>query len=304
MIINPLMHGSAVQTRNTTYLYYNGNENTPLTGGWAQTNYDNNASYSANVQVVKQDKYIQLIVTDGNHTTDNRYACITTNNTINVSDYASWGAVGVYHKNWAGDNMVYAPKLAISTNPYVVVGNDDTSSQYTAFLSDTNTPLTSPPQLEVAWRAPLVGFGTTAGGKLNTASINNGYITLMGFNAGGGSFWAVWLAKHDNIAPISKYGATATDIIANCNALFNDVSALSKMVRYCTGDFMWQALQNSSFLGKIFGINASANAGYVLQNEEWGKALNMILTQETNLLFDSDGEYLMDSEWNLLYSTS
>ena len=58
MIINPIMHGSAVQTRNTTYLYYNGNENTPLTGGWAQTNYDNNASYSANVQVVKQDKYI------------------------------------------------------------------------------------------------------------------------------------------------------------------------------------------------------------------------------------------------------
>jgi hypothetical protein len=308
MIINPIIYGSSLQTHNTTYLYYRGDENEPLTGGWAQSNYKNDSSYISGGLVQKSTKFVRLWTKTGSLTPvpSNKYACLTTANQIDVSDYVSWGTISSFYSLDSGATLPCVPKISIATTPYLTDAAEG-ATQYTAVLSPTYNAPENYDYVDfgIAGRnkfAPFIGYNADSSiHTLQYSPCKTGYITVSSFYTGNQVLYVAYLAKHDNLAPLSQYGVSIEEILSNAEALLNDPVAVSRMARYCTGDFMWAAVQNSDFLTALLN---SPYGNYVFRNEEWGKPLFILSQTETNLLFDSDGEYLMDSEGYLLYSTS
>lgn len=87
--------------------------------------------------------------------------------------------------------------------------------------------------------------------------------------------YGLWLTKEDDISGLSEYGNTIATILSNSSQLLADKQAIEYMVENCTGDFMSEAIANTTF------INALANCQYkylILNNVEWKKYLPLSYT--------------------------
>ena len=76
----------------------------------------------------------------------------------------------------------------------------------------------------------------------------------------------------DDISGLSDYGTTIEQIILNASALLNSESGVNAMLK-CTGNFMWRALAESSF---ISAINSSPYKATIQANSHWAKALALL----------------------------
>lgn len=85
--------------------------------------------------------------------------------------------------------------------------------------------------------------------------------------------YMVAVYKSDDLSGLQAYGYDAQTIIANAESLLADSAAVTYMVQYCTGAFMWAALGDAGFVN---ALNNSPNESIVLSNDEWSKALALI----------------------------
>ena len=86
-------------------------------------------------------------------------------------------------------------------------------------------------------------------------------------------FYSMGFYKQDNISVLSAYGSTISAILNNATALFQDSSALTRMVLNCTGDFMISALSNTNFVN---AMNLSPNKIILTANEHWARFIALL----------------------------
>ena len=142
-----------------------------------------------------------------------------------------------------------------------------------------------------------VALGFDSNGSTWDYPIARASVSFMVHNAES-NVYAIFLAKRDDLTPLSYYGNTMQDIIANASGIFADKKAVSRMCRYMTGDFMWYALQDSDF---VTALMASDYAQYVYLNSEWGKAFGLLGLSIDDLLLDANSFVLIDANNELLY---
>ena len=86
-------------------------------------------------------------------------------------------------------------------------------------------------------------------------------------------YYAIGLAKDDDISGLSNYGTTESEIISNASTLFEDTNSLRWMCRNCTGTFMINALSNEVFVNVM---NNSENKTILMGNEHWSKFIALL----------------------------
>lgn len=234
------------QIVNSTYLYYLGDDNTELTGGWEK--YTRSSTAANRHQFVETETSLIDRMTGAPGGTSSWWGAIITKNLIDAREY-----VGIGFGCEQGTNVGYNWNFKLLTS-----SKGDYKSETCLDVSTKNVK-------KIRWSDLISGE-------------NNIYV---GFGGRGADYqtndfiaYAFALTKQDDISVISDYGSTVSEIITNANSLLSNLNAVKAMVKNCTGDFMWQALSNDSF---VSSLNASSNKNIVLGNQEWGKALQLIL---------------------------
>lgn len=221
------------QVQNTTYLYYLGDECTDITGGWVAI--FGGAPYWSKEQVRF---YID-------HTNANSGSALYTNRAINISSYVKFGAYcRTFLKRYStsiGYQIQLKNGLGYAQN--IIFQHEPPYTANTIYLLNQDISFNS--------------------------SLNIGLWTFRG-NVG---CYCIFLAKQDNISGLSTYGSTISQIISNAQSLLADQDAVKYMIYNCTGDFMWTALADSTF---VSNLRASAYYSDIRANSEWGKALALL----------------------------
>lgn len=113
-------------------------------------------------------------------------------------------------------------------------------------------------------------------GPSNSNSKGNNYLyskSIYGTEYVSRYTFAAALLKTDDISILSDYGSTISEILNNATDLFDDISALNKMVLNCTGDFMISALSNTNFIN---AMNLSSNKSILIANEHWNRFIALL----------------------------
>lgn len=84
------------------------------------------------------------------------------------------------------------------------------------------------------------------------------------------SMYMMCLSKQDNLQGLSAYGTDIATIISNAIAMIQDHNAVIYMLNQCTGDFMWSALADSTFVSTL---RTSPYYSEIMADEDWHKAL-------------------------------
>ena len=251
------------QIQNYTMLYDNGDECTAITGGWERTPYnsgvftknsnniyatgvgnDKNTNGFRTINLLNLDSYSFIY-----NQTQNDYSY-----SINGQNYSHWGSY-LSLKKWDG--------------------NYDTEKGDLAILRD-----------ELGYNQ----YGHAYNGvkkiyKANISTITRGYFEVIYNNWGYSETFPItmynaWLTKSDNwqqlcaIANVTTPSDIAT-LLADTTSLttiFNNENAVEYMAKQCTGDFMAEAVQSTTFKTVL---DASPYKNIIEDNVHWAKFLAM-----------------------------
>ena len=88
----------------------------------------------------------------------------------------------------------------------------------------------------------------------------------------------VILAKQDDFNTLAELAgitdiSSESDILDEADVLLNNITAISFMLRRCTGSFMLQAVSNSNFLR---ALDVSPYKEMIYANEVWSDFLTML----------------------------
>lgn len=122
-----------------------------------------------------------------------------------------------------------------------------------------------------------------------------------GLTKGKANIRSVFLAKSDDIQPLADAliaSPSISAILAKSAELLANKDLVTYMVYKCTGDFMAQAMANSTFLT---ALGASPNAQIVLNNQHWKYFLDMIgvkVIEKNMVIYGAKGDNITITDAN------
>ena len=107
--------------------------------------------------------------------------------------------------------------------------------------------------------------------------ITDAYITPAINNNGNINLFSMLLFKTDDWTTLASKcfinPTTIDNLLSNSATILSNEDAVWFMVKQCTGEFMFTAIQNSTFMT---ALDSSPYKNYILSNEHWAKALSMV----------------------------
>jgi len=232
---------------NTTYLYYLGTDNTDLTGGWAgyPSTGDSSATHMAPTVTMNSDH-----VSIGR--AERMNGAGATVNAIDITDY-SMVALCQTHEGISFTNY---------GNLSICIGKME-SSELGRTAGASFMDYAASPNISGLITLDISSYtGTYYPHIYEWLYSSNGYVLMQ----------SMALAKPDDISRLSAYGATISAILANSATLLASESGVNAMLK-CTGDFMWSALTNSTFLT---AYKSSTYKSVIDADERWAKAIALL----------------------------
>ena len=234
------------QIVNYTMLYDEGDECEEITGGWQAMN--TSTSYTKVGTLTKNDSNMVYTVSGGS-----TEAGIGTVSTISLSEYNTFGVLGLYTNLTAADCGLLTIAKGVSAGLH----------QYERI--STSTSITNPTIM-------LMTFNDV---------YKTGHPVYMCTYGGTIQMSKAFILKSDDIPTLCTkagvgYPSDLATLIADTTSLstiFNNEDAVRFMVAQCTGDFMVSVLSNEA---AVEALKASPYLNLVVANPHWAKFAMMI----------------------------
>lgn len=245
---------------NYTSLYDEGDECTDLTGGWSMAQHSVHTLLDDGATVTKYDDH--MTATGG--TTQDRGSALFTNYTIDTTGYSKFVFIG----DASSPNTNGRAGLIQTTvrTGYNNAGCVTDTSQYLDYLF-------------VSYNQNVYTFdGVYMVDNVEQSALYMGILMVSCASPGTTvNVQGMYLAKADTwqkLCNLIDVSATTIDELLNySNTLLSNSNAVLYMVRNCTGDFMFSAITNNTF---ITALNSSPYKNVVLANKHWSKFLAMV----------------------------
>ena len=238
-----------------------------LTGGY--TNSGNAAKYGG-AGTVYANSVVNVYadsVGDSNYTGSNQ--TLQTANDISVSGYQGFGFIGAYvaYQTNAGYQPTTACKVQISLSGETIsIAGDAWDKRYSANGSHSSALADTTKVLRFA------DFQSTTNSKYKVYVLSASAAAGLMVNT-----FSAFMYKTDDTALLAERlglsNNTTSRILSDSNdltKLFATSKAVQTMCLICTGDFMFNALNNSDFMA---AYNASSYKSIMDSNEHWAKFL-------------------------------
>lgn len=121
------------------------------------------------------------------------------------------------------------------------------------------------------------GVGYRGGNGVNISKGNDSLV-VDGQNSIGhitNYTWAVGVCNEDDITPLSAYGSDIATILSNSAQVFQDKNALKYIANKCTGNFMINALNNSTFLTQL-NNSTNLNTEIIKADVDWAMMIELL----------------------------
>ena len=247
------------QNVNYTMLYYYGDENADVTGGWNV--YNKTAGYST-ITKNGTDIYMQVHCSAG---TTRAYIWVAAAQEINISEYTKLMAKTRFTVKMVGCQNLSVTSSTVAANTSIYLGPDES---YAWFNEPSGAcDKTSFIQLDISQvenGVPVMGMCNDFTGQMSTVNL-----------------YAMFLLKHDEWEHLGKpiggiTWETMDSLLVDADGLaqiLGNETSVRYMVNWCTGDFMASAIQSPAFLT---ALEASPYKELIYANEHWAKFLAMV----------------------------
>jgi len=206
---------------------------------------------------------------DYDKTGDPGWCYLISNDNIPFSNYES---MFIFCENKGGGNG----------GLYLSTGSIDTGTSADKWYFTTAKAKKTARVKTSGWGNIAFSFGAYASGatySVATQEIGGTYLrTYLGGYLGNDGYWYTFALCHadnwEELASIAGISAASqTDLLSQSATLFQSIEAVTYLANACTGDFMAEAVLNSTFRS---ALNASEFSSVVYANEHWAKFLAMV----------------------------